>query len=211
MPGAQSAEWGDDMSRKVRVASSEGPAPRRDDYVEVDAHQPPRVAKPARRGEVRRVTEADQDRIRIRLMDWMRWQFGGVSSSAGMLGRVAADTSGYRSASIPVNLEGDAERVNRVMLVLHDNHRVERDVLVWHYTGCIVLDAYAITAAPRMSQAQFARERLHLNRRRGYHELLAKAEQRFLDMLAGRYVAPRKPLCRNDSLKMSNKLPAQSV
>jgi len=198
------------MTRKIRVASSEGPAPRRDDYVEVDAHQPPRVAKPPRRGEVRRVTEADQDRIRIRLMDWMRWQFGGVSSSAGMLGRVAADTSGYRSASIPVNLEGDAERVNRTMIELGHAHKAKRDVLVWHYTGCIVLDEYAIQSV-RMSQAKFAKDHLHMNRRQSYYELLAKAEQRFLDMLAGRYVAPRKPLCRNDSLKMSNKLPGQSA
>ncbi len=199
------------MSRKVRVASSEGPAPRRDDYVEVDAHQLPRVAKPARRGEVRRVAEADQDRIRIRLMDWMRWQFGGVSSSAGMLGRVAADTSGYRSASIPVNLDGDAPRVNRVMIEMGQTHKPERDVLVWHYTGCIVLDQYAIASATGMTQARFAREYLHLNRRQSYHELLAKAEQRFIDMLAGRYVPARKPLCCNDSLKMSNKLPGQSA
>lgn len=202
------------IKRKARVTAAPGVAPATpvDLYAEVQAVQTAApVLAAAYPVPMHRVTEQDQTRIRIRLMDWVRWQFGGgVSSSAGMLGRVVSDTSGYRTATIPVNLNGDAERVNVVMLDMGQRTPQQRTILVWHYTGLLVVSEY-VAKRIDMSQARFAQQHLQLNRRRSYHELLNKSERCFLDMLAGRYVITGKPLCHNDSLKMSNKRGAQSA
>lgn len=201
------------IKRKVRVPAAPGVAPAQpvDLYAEEEVQQSAPATASAAAVPMHRVTEQDQTRIRIRLMDWVRWQFGGgVSSSAGMLGRVVSDTSGYRTASIPVNLDGDAERVNVVMLDMSQRIPQQRTILVWHYTGLLVVSEY-VAKRVDMSQARFAQQHLHLNRRQGYHELLNKSERCFLDMLAGRYVINGKPLRRNDSLKMSNKGGGQSA
>lgn len=198
--------------KRVRLAI-EGPAPaRRDDYIEVQVASVDRPEN-RRRAEqqVHRLASEDQDRIRLRLMDWVRWQFsGGLSSSAGMLGRVVSDQGGWREASIPVNLDGDAERVNKVMIEMGDTEPRLRLVLVWHYTGRVILSEY-VAPEVRVTQARFTRDYLHLTRRQSYHELLARAEACFTNRLAGRYVATRKPLRRNDSLKMSTLHPGQKA
>lgn len=134
------------------------------------------------------MTQTERDDIRRKLLDWEQWRHGGVGLASSW--RIeASSNSGYRTSTMPINVNGEAERTHEALKAMPEDLRA---VLIWNYTDWVWDGRANWHKMPDLTVDQFMDRACGGQTRRTFNRKLDRSEHAFIERLYGRYVPPRK-------------------